>query len=144
MPAGLGAVDEHERAVLVRDVRDVGDVLDRAGDVAGVLADDRARRGLGDKRLDRFGVDEAGLVGLGEYDLDAARGEHVERAGDGVVLGGAGDHAIARLDQAEQHEVHRLGAARLEEQVLRVGHAEKAAISRRAAWIARAVSTAML
>ena len=76
-----------QRAVLVRDVGEVGDGLDRAGDVAGVLADDRARGGLGEQRLDRVEIDEAGVVGLGEHDLDAAGGEHVERAGDGVVLG---------------------------------------------------------
>ena len=73
VPAGLRAVDEHERTGLVRDVGDVGDGLDRAGDVAGVLADDRARRGLGDERLDRRRRStKPVVVGLGEHDLDAA------------------------------------------------------------------------
>ena len=78
-----------------------------------------------DDGLDLLGADRAGRVGVDEHDLDAELREVEERPRDGVVLHRARDDPVARREQPAQHQVHRLGASRREEQVMSVGNAEK-------------------
>ncbi len=123
--AGLGAVDQHQCAGGMRDVGEVGHRLDRTGQVAGVLAHDRARVSLPDNSLDLLGDDGAGRVSIDEHDLYAELREVEEGPGDGVMLHRAGDDPVARRQESAQHQVHRLGAARREEQFMGVGYPEE-------------------
>jgi hypothetical protein len=126
----------------VGDVSEIGDRLDGAREVARVLADDRSGRGLAHEcstRRRRHARSSSGPAST----TSTPRAEHVERSGDGVVLGESGHYAITGTEQAEQHEVHRLRAAGLEDRSWESATPRRRAhlATRRA--IARAVSSAM-
>ena len=50
--------------------------------------------------FDHVGVEHAGVVGLGDHDLDAALRQRVKRADDGVVLHRRDDDSVARVAAA--------------------------------------------
>ena len=125
MPGRLGAIRHHESAVLMRDVRDVRDRLDGAGDVGRVLADDHLRSGRGDRALDILGVDVSLDIDGHLSHLHSPRDKTIQGPHDGVVLGRDDDDAVSPPQGTLQYQVEGGGASRLEHQVPVVRHAEQ-------------------
>ncbi len=125
MTDALRSVDEQQRTGLVGDVREVADRLDRPRHVARVLTDDRPGAVGRDGRRDACRVHDAGAVGIDDHDPNPGAGENVQRPADRVVLHRGDDDPVARREQPLEHQVAALGAARQEEEVPGIAHAEQ-------------------
>ena len=132
-----GVVDDERHAVLVGDLRELGDVENAAGGVRHRLAEDAlgvGAEGLLDLLLARVGVDEGELdAELLQRDREEVEGAAVDlRRGDDVVAGVAevedresrrglagrgenrGDAALERGDLLSHHVVGRVRKAGVE------------------------------
>ncbi len=104
---GEGAIDRDDRAQVRQRVADRRDLRQ----LRGVLADDRARVGVGDDPVALFG--RVGLVDRHDHRPRGCRGE----IGVGPLGAGVGEdaHALARLDaeidQPERDLAHDVGPA---------------------------------